>query len=404
MTPNDEGATGAPARACPVCAHTTASVLQRMRFALPDGHPLTDAYDVVVCRECGFVYADTSSSQAEYDRYYAELSKYSDAATGTGAGEQAWDRDRLRETAAFVADALDSPSSRIVDIGCANGGLLAEFGTLGYSSLVGVDPSPACVMAVNETPGMMGHVGTLFDLPSAAREADCVLLSHVLEHVRDLEGALARVRRTLRPGGVAYIEVPDATRYTEFLVAPFQDFNVEHINHFSPVSLTNALHRSDFAVERLVQKSINASATALYPALGVIARAVEPATSSLVRDPLLEAAITNYIGRSHDMLDGIRGHLDQALADVPEVLIWGTGQTTLTLLSNIRLGPRVVALTDSNPRFHGRRLGGIPVIAPEEVARYDAPIVIGSLISHVAIERRIRDMHLPNRTVRLSST
>jgi len=259
-------------------------------------------------------------------------------------------------------------------------------------------------MVVNETPGMAGHVGTLFDVPSTAREADCVILSHVLEHVRDLEGALARVRSTLRSGGVAYVEVPDATRYTEFLVAPFQDFNVEHINHFSPVSLTNALHRSGFAVERVLQKSINASATALYPALGVIARAVESDSLPLVRDSLLEAAIVDYIGRSRDMLDGIRGHLAQALTGVPEVLIWGTGQTTLTLLSNVRLGPRVVALTDSNPRFHGRTLGGIPVIAPEQVARFDAPIVIGSLISHVAIERRIREMHLSNRTVRLSST
>jgi SAM-dependent methyltransferase len=382
-----------------------AGAMQRMRFALPDGHPLTDAYDVVTCRECGFVYADTASSQADYDRYYAELSKYSDAATGTGAGQQAWDRERLRDTAAFVASALGDKRARIADIGCANGGLLHEFRELGFTSLIGVDPSPTCVAAVNATPGMTGHVGTLFDLPSAVDGVDGVILSHVMEHVRDVDAALGCVRRVLRPGGIAYIEVPDATRYAEFLVAPFQDFNVEHINHFSPASLTNALHRASFAVDRILQKSIAASATALYPAIGAIARAVEPASaaSPLARDEHLATAIASYIGRSREMLETIRTHLDRALAGVPELVIWGTGQTTLTLLSNVRLGARIVALTDSNPRYHGRRLGGIPVIAPEEVSRFDAPIVIGSLISHVAIESRIRELRLPNRTVRLVS-
>ena len=392
-----------PARACPICEATAASVMQRMRFALPDSHPLTDSYEVVACQLCGFVYADTASTQADYDRYYAELSKYSDTATGTGAGQQAWDRDRLRDVAGFVADALEDTSSRIVDVGCANGGLLGEFRELGFSQLEGVDPSPACVAAVASI-GMNGHVGTLFRMPAAIHGADCVILSHVMEHVRDVGEGFAHIRRALRAGGLLYIEVPDATRYAEFLVAPFQDFNVEHINHFSPVSLTNALGRAGFVVERVIQKSINASATALYPALGILARAVDSTPAVPAFDERLGPAVADYVGRSRALLEVIRAHLDEALAGVPEILIWGTGQTTLTILSNVRLRSRVVALTDSNPRFHGRRLGGIPVIAPEDVSGSSVPIVIGSLISHVAIESRIRELGLRNRTVRLLSS
>ena len=73
-------------RPCPVCASLTATHLQEMRFALPDEHPLPTRYAVVCCSECGMAYADTPASQAQYDAYYADLSKYSDAATGTGAG------------------------------------------------------------------------------------------------------------------------------------------------------------------------------------------------------------------------------------------------------------------------------------------------------------------------------
>jgi len=393
-----------PARACPVCAGTIATLLQRMVFLLPDDHPLADRYGIVRCSACGFVYADTASTQADYDRYYAELSKYSDTATGTGAGHQDWDRARLKDTAAFVAESLGDRASRVVDIGCANGGLLAEFLDLGFQRLVGVDPSAACAASATAIPGVSGYIGSIFDLPDEVHDVDCVVLSHVLEHVRDVPEALRILRRVLRPGGIAYVEVPDATRYAQFLIAPFQDFNVEHINHFSALSLANALRRAGFAVERTRGKAISASATATYPAVGVIARAVDDGSHALERDAPLGDAIIEYIDRSREALGVVQAHLDRALADVSEIVIWGTGQTTLTVLSNVRLSPRVVALTDSNTRYHGRRLGGIPIVPPEQLGEFDVPIVVGSLISHLAIEHRIRQLGLPNRTIRLSPT
>ena len=33
------------------------------------------------------------------------------------------------------------------------------------------------------------------------------------------------MRSLVKPGGLVYIEVPDAARYDEHLVAPFHDFN-----------------------------------------------------------------------------------------------------------------------------------------------------------------------------------
>ena len=36
-------------------------------------------------------------------------------------------------------------NASILDVGCANGGLLEALRALGYSNLVGLDPAPACV-------------------------------------------------------------------------------------------------------------------------------------------------------------------------------------------------------------------------------------------------------------------
>ena len=388
-------------RPCPVCGGSTASALQEMRFTLPDEHPLADRYTVACCCTCGFVYADTPSSQAVYDRYYAELSKYSDAITGTGGGESDWDRRRLEDTARVIARALGDPSARTVDIGCANGGLLAALEREGMTRLEGVDPSPACVDATSRLSHAKGYVGGLFDLPDAVRNADAAVLSHVLEHVRDVPRALGQLRGVLRPGGMAYVEVPDATRYSDCLVAPFQDFNVEHINHFSPASLANALEQNGFVVEHVEQKTIAASATAPYPAVFAIARAIQVGDVSAPRyDESLSPAIADYIDRSRDLLDTIARHLDRELAGVREIVVWGTGQTTLTAVANTSLGgARVVAFTDSSSRYHGRRLAGIPVVPPESVREYDVPIVVGSIIHHDAIASRIRELGLRNAVI-----
>ena len=390
-------------RECPVCDGRRVQPLHSMRFFLPDDHPLTDGYDVVACVTCGGVYADTPSSQADYDRYYADSSRYSDPRTGTGAGVQAWDDARLETTARVVADFLPDRTTRVVDIGCANGGLLRWFARLGFDDLLGVDPSPACVAAAAEIPGVEARRGTIFGLPVAPASVGCVMLSHVLEHVRDVGAAVAGIRNIVSTNGTAYVEVPDATRYAECLAAAFQDFNVEHINHFSPTSLANVLRRGGFEVEHVGQKTIEASPGVPYPAVWAIARAAVPQSTPVVeRDDALAWCIRDYVDRSAEAIAAYDAFLDRALADVPEIVVWGTGQTTLTLLSSTRVGgARVVAFTDSNPLYHGRRLAGRPVLPPEDVATIDAPILVGSIIHRRAITDRIRELGLPNPVVTL---
>jgi FlaA1/EpsC-like NDP-sugar epimerase len=112
--------------------------------------------------------------------------------------------------------------------------------------------------------------------------------------------------------------------------------------------------------------------------------------------------VNDYIAASSRLLAEQSEHLERELASVPEIVIWGAGQTTLTLLANAPLGgAKVLAIADSNPRYHGRTLGGIPVISPEQLRRFQVPIVIGSLISQAPILRRIRELGLPNRTITL---
>ena len=94
-------------------------MLHRQEFYLPQGHPLAAGYDVVACEECGFVFADTVVDQSAYDLFYAKHSKYEDS----GSGQSAADARRLHDMAVAISRQASSGNARILDLGCANGGL-----------------------------------------------------------------------------------------------------------------------------------------------------------------------------------------------------------------------------------------------------------------------------------------
>lgn len=393
-------------RPCPVCGSVSARVLHHQRFALEPRHPLPDSFDIVACQECDFAYADTSADSAAYDRYYAEYSKYADQGTATGGGGDPRDQARLQVTADEIARHLPDRDARIVDIGCANGGMLAALRALGYQNLLGIDPSPECVANTLRLFSIPARQGWLGALPPETAPADLVILSHVLEHVLDLADAVARTRAVLAPGGLVYVEVPDASRYAECLAAPFQDFNTEHINHFSPASLANLFASHGFDLVAEGRKTLPITGGLSYPACFGLFRLSASTNSSAPawrRAPEFIVAIDAYIGRSSALLREI----DDRLASVVNgpIIVWGAGQLTLKLLVETRLGSAdIVAITDGNPLHHGKSLRDRPILSPDALrALPPHPIVIGSLLHHATIARRIREeLALPNPVVTLA--
>jgi 2-polyprenyl-3-methyl-5-hydroxy-6-metoxy-1,4-benzoquinol methylase len=392
-------------RPCPICASTSAHRLHHQRFALSPDHPLPAAFDIVECVTCGFVYSDTTANAAAYDRYYADFSKYADQGTSTGGGGDTLDHVRIEATAAEIARHIPDLSARIVDIGCANGGVLGALHARGYSRLLGVDPSPECVANAARLFGIPAQQGWLGAMPSLDGPADFVILSHVLEHVLDLADSIRRTRALLAPDGLVYVEVPDATRYDDCLVAPFQDFNTEHINHFNSASLANLMAAQGFEMVAEGTKTLEAAGGAPYPACFGFFRRRSAARPLDTWRRALEflPAINRYIKRSNAMLANIDAKL-ASVCDGP-VIVWGAGQLTLKLLIETRLGQiDIAAFTDGNPIHHGKMLGGRSIITPENLRHLPPyPIIVGSLLHHAAIAGRIRrDLALPNPIVVLS--
>jgi 2-polyprenyl-3-methyl-5-hydroxy-6-metoxy-1,4-benzoquinol methylase len=396
---------GESQRGCPICGGRQCDILHTQKFILPEGHPLADGYEVVVCNQCGFGYADTQVSQRDYDVFYARYSKYENNSTSTGGGGSPEDARRLQEMARDIAKAIPDRQARLVDVGCANGGLLKELRALGYSRLCGIDPSPACVAAVKALGSTEGFVGTLSLLPPDAGEFDGVILSHVLEHVQDLQQAIAGIRRLTRPTGVVYVEVPDAARYTECLLAPFQDFNTEHINHFSAVALRNLFVRQGWHQTSAGGKTLLAAPDMPYPAVfgffSKNASATEP--EALENDAKLRLRLADYITASQAMMQAIDQKIQAVLATNEEVIVWGTGQLAMKLLGETCLAhAKISAFVDGNPINHGKLLKGSPILAPAQVQKSAQPIIVTSIIQGQAIAQAIQQLKLPNPIILLA--
>jgi hypothetical protein len=231
------------------------------------------------------------------------------------------------------------------------------------------------------------------------------VLSHVLEHVRDVGAAVDGLAAAVGSGGRVYAEVPDASRYTEYLVAPFLDFNTEHINHFSGATLRRLFESRGWSIVASGAKTIMSSPATRYPAAWVLAERARPGAPATPAEPdrALRAALSQYVSASHALLSRVIARCGELGIASKEIIVWGTGQTTAILLSETPLGAaRIRAFTDSNPMHYGRTISGAPVVPPDALRTMPGvPIVIGSLLHGGEIADAIAARGLANPVIRL---
>jgi SAM-dependent methyltransferase len=83
------------------------------------------------------------------------------------------------------------------------------------------------------------------DLPES--EFRAVVMGDLIEHLVDPEDGLARVAQALRPGGVAYLAVPDAGSRVARLMGPrWWSVIPTHVQYFTRPSLFTLLRRCGF--------------------------------------------------------------------------------------------------------------------------------------------------------------
>ncbi|HEB90572.1 MAG TPA: methyltransferase domain-containing protein [Deltaproteobacteria bacterium] len=369
---------------CPLCGaddaepvyerdHETGSTLGRLRKI------------DVLCRRCGFMYTDPRPSAADMRRYYAEASGASGSVFhAMEPGSRL--RGLIEERAAFmqplVASHFGSGPGAILDIGCATGDLLEHLDLPEWHK-AGLEPS-ARASATARTRGLEVECGDLESTSLPDRSFDVITCISVLEHVHDLRASVGRIRQSLRPGGLAFVEVPDSTRPVA-QIAEF--FSFEHLSHFTRGTLVRCLAEAGL-------EAIAFDEQVGLPNLRVCARRSEqiPAKAAFGTDDAeaLRRAIARYRRQREAFAETLTRRLndrvDRWATRDARVAVYGAGMHTRFLMEVVDLGRSVTCLLDSDPRKAGSSFLGWRVFGPDDIPRLGLDAI---LISTNAFEEEV---------------
>lgn len=230
-------------KACALCGGEMFSPLWRL-----------DGFAFSRCRDCGLIQQNPQPLPgAVLRRYGEEYLAYEVARQFDYRDLELLALSDLRfeeRTAPLVAAARkEGRAPSILDVGCATGALLAHFRETGWLA-TGVE---ACAESAAYGRGHFGldiRSSTLEEAELPASGFDVIHASHLIEHLNDPAGFLARARGLLRPGGLLFLTTPNADGFqARLLGSAWRSAINDHLYLFSARTLTSMLERGGFDVE-----------------------------------------------------------------------------------------------------------------------------------------------------------
>ena len=100
------------------------------------------------------------------------------------------------------------PKGKFMDVGCGNGQVVDVASQLGWNAM-GLEIDPEAVR-VARTSGLNIMEGTYEKLSEYEQEFDCIMCSHVLEHVHDPRDMVEKMKSAIKAGGVLMITLPNS--------------------------------------------------------------------------------------------------------------------------------------------------------------------------------------------------
>ena len=313
---------------------------------------------------CGTGFADVPDQTAWYDSFYAKYAKYATDVIDD------WSRNKADAITDRIGEYV-APGSRIIDVGCGAGALVQSLNARGFDAL-----------------------GCDIPIPHNLGWFDAVCMTGVLEHVWNIDRLMRTVLDLLRPDGVVYIEVPDAARYMNPYLAPFEDFNTEHVNHFSHWALRLIAQRFGFHTAVSHTRVVEV-------APGYRAAYVVTAWKNDGRvDPVLRQSLMAYAERSATEMRHIDEHLEKSLGYHKTFAMWGAGEFAYKLLATNALMNRTLGvIVDENTARRGQSFGGVAVMEPHNLVGSTTPIVVASQIRQEAIVKAAQNLGVEHRLV-----
>jgi Methyltransferase domain/C-methyltransferase C-terminal domain len=233
----------------------------------------------------------------------------------------------------------------LIEVGCGKGGFLEQLQSLGFG-IIGCDPTYE-----GSNPAVIKELFT----PRIGREADGIVLRHVLEHIKDPVAFLMEIRDTNGGRGTIYIEVPCFDWICEHRA--WFDIFYEHVNYFRLSDFQRM-----FGVVHEARRTFNGQYLSVVADLSTIRSPVRGENDEVSFPANFTAAVERYAARLRNGSEGKRTH----------AAIWGgASKGVIFSLYMQRAGALVETVIDINPAKQGKYLpaSGLKVQSPEHGLR-----------------------------------
>jgi SAM-dependent methyltransferase len=203
------------------------------------------------CEECGFAFV--ANPYQDFARLYDE--RYYSGAGADPSVDYVFELDHPQSTirkaewrgileAVASLRRIDS-TTRWLDYGCGNGGLVRFLHHSGFSGAAGYETGWIADRARSHgLPLLSGS-----ELASAAGKFDVVSAIEVLEHVVDPLDALRSMRRLLNAGGLLFLTTGNAAAHPHLVRWGYVQPEI-HVSFFEPRTLERAMSLAGFRPER----------------------------------------------------------------------------------------------------------------------------------------------------------
>ena len=237
---------------------------------------------------------------------------------------------RYRNTYEFIKHYLKNDIA-FLDIGCGDGGLLFFLKKNGIKKLTGIDAStPQNKEGISFKSKNLDQISS--DDISGFDFISCI---GVLEHIYNVSSFLKRLYKTMNNNCFLYIEVPNASSYKDNISSPLQDFNIEHVNHFSINTLQTCLSLIGF--EPIISRTLNQPESNKYsmPVISFLFKKNKlfKRNNRFMFEDKLTTEVQEYIKLSSKILSSYDQQLKSKVYSFRKVYIWGLGQLALKMLS-----------------------------------------------------------------------
>ena len=214
-----------------------------------------------------------------------------------------------------------------------------------------------------------------YDLPDYWQDSfDVVTSFFSLEHIERPQDALGNTMRLLRDGGILYGIVPNFLSNSADLIV------VDHVNHFSPLSLYQLLNNNGFhnieiddishkgAIVFSAQKSDSKNNRSVIT------------TNSLDASSIVDKA--QEIGQFWQHAGEKVIDFEKGLDDDAKLAVYGAGFYGFFIMSCLSGRFKINYILDQNPFMHGRKIGGAIVIDPASLPADIHTLLVGLNPSH----------------------